>query len=349
MSAKCQQMAIRKDTQRDSWVADYSVINNGVRKRQRKFFKSRAQAKAFLDTQNQSKLTYGQASSFDIEDYQRLKKLEHLLLPKTSGVKAESLVESFIEHQRSKVCKEHLVNLRCYLKKFISFFHGTEIMRIGLSELEEFFSAIDYANETKNNVRRSLYTMFEFAKMKKQIKDNPVADLSMFVIETRAIEFISVKDTETLLRHLQASRPQLIPRIALRAFAGMRTEHTARLTWDNINFEEQGIRIEAQGKARASFLEGHPPNLWRWLEKYKSQPLLTKDTKALRAEVQKIKMQIPRNGLRHGFATYHIAKFRDAGLTQLLMQHQGNSRVLWNKYRGVTSRKEASRFFSIQP
>ena len=342
-------MAIRKDTQRDSWVADYSVITNGVRKRQRKFFKSKAQAKAFLDIQNQSKLTYGQASSFDIEDYQRLKKLEQLLMPQTSGVKAESLVKSFIDHQGSQVCKEHLINLRCYLKKFISFFHGTEITRIGLSELEEFFAAIDYANETKNNIRRALYTMFEFAKTKKQIKVNPVTDLPLFIIEPKPIEFISVEDTERLLRHLQGSRPELIPRIALRAFAGMRTEHTARLTWNNINFEEQGIRIEAQGKARASFLEGHPTNLWRWLKKYKSQPLLCNDIKALRAEVQKIEVQIPRNGLRHGFATYHISKFRDAGLTQLLMQHQGNSRVLWNKYRGVTSRTEANRYFSIQP
>ena len=342
-------MAIRKDTQRNSWVADYSVIDGNRRKRKRKFFKSKAQAKAFIDMQNQSKLTYGQASSFDIEDYQRLKKLEQSLMPEASGVKAELLAKSFIDHQKPQVCKEHLINLRCYLKKFISFFNGTEITRIRLSELEEFFTAIEYANETKNNIRRALFTMFEFAKTKKQIKHNPVSDLPLFVIEPKPIEFISVADTERLLKHLQVNRPELIPRIALRAFAGMRTEHTVRLTWDNINFEERGIRIEAQGKARAAFLEGHPTNLWRWLRKYKSQPLLPRDTKALRAEVKSIGMQIPRNGLRHGFATYHIAKFRDAGLTQLLMQHQGNSRVLWNKYRGVTSRTEANRFFELQP
>lgn len=342
-------MAIRKDTQRNSWVADYSIIENGKRKRQRKFFKSKAQAKAFIDVQNQSKRSYGEVSSFDIEDYQRLKKLEQSLMPRASSVTSKSLVKEFIDQQNGRVCSEHLVNLRCYTKKFNIYFGETEIADIDLLALEEFFRSIDYANETKNNVRRAIYTMFEFAKTRKQIESNPVDDLPLFIVEPKPIEYISVESTGKLFAYLETHRAELIPRLALRAFAGMRTAHANRITWDNINFEEKGIRIESRGKAKEDFLEGHPPNLWKWLNKYKSQTLLASDTKALRQAVTDSKAVIPRNGLRHGFATYHIAKYRNAGLTQILMQHQGNSRVLWSKYRGVTTREKANLYFSISP
>src|SRR5262249_59596050 len=58
--------------------------------------------------------------------------------------------------------------------------------------------------------------------------------------------------------------------------------------------------------------------------------------------------QWPDNALRHSFASYHVAKFRDAKGLALEMGHT-DSGMLFNHYRALVRPREAERYWNIRP
>jgi len=56
----------------------------------------------------------------------------------------------------------------------------------------------------------------------------------------------------------------------------------------------------------------------------------------------------PDNALRHSFASYHVAHFKDAKALALEMGHI-DSGMLFNHYRALVKPKEAARYWSIRP
>ena len=56
----------------------------------------------------------------------------------------------------------------------------------------------------------------------------------------------------------------------------------------------------------------------------------------------------PNNALRHGFASYHLAKFHDAAALALEMGHT-DSDMLFAHYRQLVKPKDAARYWNIVP
>ena len=56
----------------------------------------------------------------------------------------------------------------------------------------------------------------------------------------------------------------------------------------------------------------------------------------------------PDNGLRHSFASYHLAHFKNAASTALELGHH-DSRVTFAHYRELVKPKEAERYWNITP
>jgi integrase len=56
----------------------------------------------------------------------------------------------------------------------------------------------------------------------------------------------------------------------------------------------------------------------------------------------------PDNALRHSFASYHVAHFKDAKALALEMGHT-DSGILFNHYRALVKPKEAARYWNIRP
>jgi integrase len=56
----------------------------------------------------------------------------------------------------------------------------------------------------------------------------------------------------------------------------------------------------------------------------------------------------PQNALRHSFASYHLAHFKNAAATALELGHH-DSRVTFAHYRELVKPKEAKRYWSIKP
>jgi Site-specific recombinase XerD len=56
----------------------------------------------------------------------------------------------------------------------------------------------------------------------------------------------------------------------------------------------------------------------------------------------------PDNGLRHSFASYNLAHFKDAAALALEMGHT-DSGMIFNHYRELVRPKEAERYWNIGP
>ena len=59
-------------------------------------------------------------------------------------------------------------------------------------------------------------------------------------------------------------------------------------------------------------------------------------------------MEWPDNALRHSFATYHLAHFKDSAALALEMGHI-DSGMIFEHYRELVRPKEAERYWSIRP
>lgn len=355
-------MALYFDKQRNKWVADYSVSINNQRVRKRKYFKAKHEAKACLVRQKEQKQTYGQSSEFDIKNYQRLKSIEAELQGGTieqavrhfnatiGRRQCPTLSEAIEEYLQSKECSAaHLVNLRIYLNKLLINLGDRAIVEIQAFQIYEFLQKLAYSPVYKNNMRRAYVTFFNHCIFKQYIEINEAEKVPLFKEQKADIECISVENTKKLFKVLTEDSPHLIPFNALRAFAGIRTEHAKTMNWEQINLAEKGIRFSGGGKRVISYLENYPDNLWAWLQTYKNQKLDTSHARETGKIMKAYKIDCPHNGLRHGFATYHLAQYKDVSLTSILLMHKGNPRMLFDRYRGVATACASAEYFSILP
>jgi integrase len=94
------------------------------------------------------------------------------------------------------------------------------------------------------------------------------------------------------------------------------------------------------------------PNLREWLLPLrKHRGGVTPDNFAKQLEAARAAAGIedwPDNGLRHSFASYHLAHFKDAKALALEMGHT-NEDMIFTNYRQLVKPKEAERYWNIRP
>ncbi len=95
------------------------------------------------------------------------------------------------------------------------------------------------------------------------------------------------------------------------------------------------------------------PALQQWLAPYREMDgkvttqTLTGYTQSFIALRKSVKIASRRNGLRHGFVTYHFALYANENLTA---QQAGNSpAMIHSHYKGLATKVEAEKWFNIMP
>lgn len=145
-------------------------------------------------------------------------------------------------------------------------------------------------------------------------------------------------------------------RLALEAFGGLRASSAARLAPSHVVWHACGIDLPASlhKSSRRHFVDGQPPNLWRWLGAFAFVPHTWAMTERMYAQEKahafaRAKIDAPHNALRHSFATYHLAAFKDPGRTAVLMQHRRSPEILWRHYVGKATEADGRAYFEIMP
>lgn len=195
------------------------------------------------------------------------------------------------------------------------------------------------------------------------VRDNPIRLVRLpQVVREEEIGFLTLDEVKAVLT---APRPYRWA-IALQLFAGLRPEEITSpnkpgLLWEHIDREARTIRIPAEmakGSRRGSMariIDQAPANLWDWLaDAPAAGRVLDRSPGMIRATAKRLagfgpaKPWIP-DGLRHTFATYHVAAFGDVAKTSMIMGHRGSTDMIHRHYRGLATKAQGEAFFGLVP
>jgi integrase len=195
-----------------------------------------------------------------------------------------------------------------------------------------------------------LRTLFSFCISRHYCLDNPVTKSRKSKEVEGEIGILSVNETARLL---EAADDITLPYFAIGAFAGLRPAELQRLHWEEIHWGSKLIEVKAAKSktARRRFIKLRP-NLEKGLQPYRKHqgPICPSGLRKLELETrQRAKItHWPANALRHGFASYHLAHFKNAAELALEMGHT-NQQMIFDHYRQLVQPKEAARYWKICP
>lgn len=157
-------------------------------------------------------------------------------------------------------------------------------------------------------------------------------------------------------------------------FAGPEIEGTIDhdgLNWLEVDFGEKTILVRADvANGRRKRHVHMTENLIAWLKPFAKGegPVWPKNCRKLHEAArrgakfgrpgeetkeekrQEIKLKSwPKNELRHLYASYHLARFKNAGELVINMGHRDDAETLFNHYRGIVKPNEAEKFWGISP
>lgn len=282
--------------------------------------------------------------------------LHHLAAEQSAHVGA--LVDDYLRAlERGRLSERHLIDVRRRLGRFQEAFTGRPVRTITARELEGWLYSLhgngaDPKAQTLVNWRAALGAFFGWLLRQKLVDFNPVAAVSKPKVVREPPGIWAPEDLEKLLKVAAA---ELVPALAVGAFAGLRTAELLRLSWSEIDLGRHLIEVKA-AKAKTAARRFIPiePNLRAWLEPHAGStgPIWPKGWRSFYEATAKLSRELdlkwPENGLRHSFASYHLARYENAEKLAGLMGHT-NSRVLYAHYRELVRPDDATRYWEIRP
>jgi len=345
--------------------------------RNRQFFKDKAEADTVLQQRLIEQENYGTAG-LSFNDRQRVEYLDCAEKLQPFGVTIRDAVNFYLPHLHAsnRTCtaaelvdellkvkeadgasERYLRDLRNRLRKFSESFDGKPVAEITAPQIDEWLRSLSdhetgkrLSPVTRNNFRRVLIVAFNFALGRGYCVGNSALGSAKAKEIESPVGILTVDQTARLLEN---TAPELVPYIAIGAFAGLRRAELERLDWQEVDLQSGLIEVTASKakSARRRFVKIQP-NLAKWLQPHAllsgnvtppNYPEFLDDAR----EAAGIK-QWPQNALRHGFASYHLARFNNAAFLALELGHT-NSNLVFQHYRQLVKPKQAERYWKIAP
>jgi integrase len=176
---------------------------------------------------------------------------------------------------------------------------------------------------------------------------------------------IQIFTPEELVRILSTAREELIPWLAIAAFAGLRSSEIQRLDWSEISLTgdaEPHILVKSsKAKTGSRRLVPVSDNLARWLARCaKSEGRvsafdnMSKQIDWLVADMNRDhekrglkKFAWKRNAMRHSFISYRLAIIKVTG--QVALEAGNSPQMVFKHYRQLVTEKAAQQWFGIAP
>ncbi len=251
----------------------------------------------------------------------------------------------------------YLRAVRNILNRFKTACPAPSLTSLELNQVKEWIFSLGYKPVTVRNYIKNCSAFMQWCVRHGYARENIFLNVPVPDVIMPEPKFLTIEQTESIFAAAKEHYPDALAYLALSAFAGIRSSACARLDLKHIDFKQRGIliRAEAAKNKRRIFLDGHPGNLWSWLEYAKKAApegfTLSKRLWDRRKEqiAVKTKFRMPHNALRHSFCTYHVALHGDAGKTATLLTHRGNVAILYEHYKGNAGREDSEDYFKILP
>jgi integrase len=350
------------------------VLDLRAFKKGRKFFKTRAEAEAealrqrtLLERHSREAVGLSQREMSDfiharkklaeygetINDAVKFR-VDHLDRVRRHGITVAQLTNEVIEaKRRDGRSRVYLRDLRYRLARFVQDFKDRSIAGITVDELDDWLRALPYSPQSRTNYRRIIGLLFGYAEGRGIIDRNPIPRTAKPRLIDKAPEIFKVDELRALLEAATRTTPDVVPMLAIGAFAGLREAEIQRLDWHEIDLARGHIEVKA-AKAKSARRRIVPiqPNLAGWLRPYAEMTGRVVPVGA-RRKLDRIReaaglARWPNNGLRHSFASYRLAAIHDAPRVAAELGHT-SPQMLYSTYRELVLPEEAERYWKIDP
>jgi integrase len=263
--------------------------------------------------------------------------------------------------KRPQLSEGYHYNVSMWLREFAGTFPGHAVSDLTKEHLNAYMATHgDVAPKTRNERRNVVRMFLKWAVRQDYLSaTHRLLESDALAHEQADTEEISFYSSKELRLFLDAASNEgefnaLLPVIALCGLAGVRLQEAVRLTWEDVFRVPGHIEIsKTKSKTRSRRLVTICPALAAWIEPYraKSGPVWNKslcmfhdDFGSLR---DSLKISARRNGLRHGFVSFHFALNANENLTAA---EAGNSPAMVHRnYKGLATKAEAEKWFAVKP
>jgi len=263
----------------------------------------------------------------------------------------ELVAELIAAREQDGASRTYVAQLKTILNRFADAFPG-EILGISSSDIDAWLRGIKVSAGSRNSMLVCVKVLFSFARSQNCLPaDQMTAPEQIKRLKIKNDESVSVFTPEEMEKLLHAAPPHLIPILAIGAFTGIRMAELNRLDWSAFDLDRGLIELRAgQAKTASRRIIPITPNLRTWIELLERKGRVVR-TPALHREVtglaRALKMEWPRNVLRHSFISYRIAIVKSADQVSL---EAGNSpSIIFKNYRELTTEELAEKWFEILP
>jgi integrase len=225
---------------------------------------------------------------------------------------------------------------------------------IGADSIEKWLAGKKWQPLNRRNYVRDLAMFFNWAKLHGHVAENPCDRVKRPKVPRLVPAIYTVEEVHRLLNTAR-EHPELglLGMYAIALFAGVRVREILRMKKEAIDWEENEIRLLPHITK-----SGSPRNIeifdalraWIGGDQAHTGRLVSPVNLRLRRKQLHLLAGVPmkRNALRHSFASYHSAQYRDPGLLQLLLG-QETPNVLFRHYLTATRKADALKYFACRP
>lgn len=277
----------------------------------------------------------------------------------------ETVAELLSAKKSEGLSARYLTDLRLRLEAFAVDHGGRMIADVDKGAVDRWLAGLKVTQKgraglggplsatSRNNFRRVLGVLFSFALDRGYCPENSAAKAAKAKAVGGEVGILTVGQTAELLARASVD---LVPFVAIGAFAGLRRAEIERLDWSEIDLADGLIEVKASKAktARRRFVHVSE-NLAAWLRPLAKTagPVVPVSPDELRGAFESARkaagiVEWPANALRHSFASYHLAAHRDAAALALELGHT-DSALLFEHYRQLVKPAEAAAYWRILP
>jgi integrase len=241
------------------------------------------------------------------------------------------------------------------LRRFVLAFGDLSPDAITGDDIDDWIERLDFATRTIFNHFAQARQFYAWKEIRKLVTKSPFEEATTPPkTDEDARKQILTPDQMRELLDLPISDPWIKCKIVLGGFAGLRTCEMARMSYDCVDEEFEEINVNKNQSKKGKAMRPRSITLQdavlRHLPKGEG-PLISSSKewrhhRGMPAEARLGYKRFPQNALRHSFASYHLAHFRDASKTAFEMGHT-NSKLLYETYANAVSRRDAAAWWAL--
>lgn len=238
------------------------------------------------------------------------------------------------------------------VEAFSAAFGGNPLSGITAEDIEDWIDELGFDSPHTFNTYRKIIRSF-FDHFRDNLPKNPCDNIRTRNDKIESVGILTPQQTAKLFLEAMRSCPEILGRLATEAFAGLRFSSAYRLEKADINFADRGVLLPRHKikTGRRHYIDGLPENLWEWMKMTNDAcwALTPRQYAELKCRLFKTaNVPHPRNCLRHSFCTYHVAAFKNPGLTASILCHR-NQQQLWEHYNGNATQADGRLYWTITP